>query len=240
MMINLSKWLRISLAIFLVGILFFTFFRYFQNFNYVSNLSTWLTKIQSLTGYFDSHNDLKYTTTVFWRQTEPINFIFLVRNKSDLVKLFLNSWFEPADDLTPKTLKKLILAAYDGKNYQTAPMLPIFWNSKTQIFWFQKQDGELAFRHHIRIWNTGLMWKNYHIFVGCAVYDDGFKWKITHKIASDIDKEREYFFQKILSTNMIWQYQKIQWVKPIKNWKNFSYDEFFTDGKIYVLQLKSL
>jgi len=236
--LNLSKSGKIFLAIFLVGILFLTFFRYFQNFNYVSNLSTWLTQIQSLTGYFDSHNDLKYTTTVFWRQTEPINFIFLVKDKSELVKLFLKAGFEPADDLTPKTLKKLILAAYDGKNYKTAPMLPIFWNGKTQIFGFQKQDGELAFRHHIRIWDTGLMWKNYHIFVGCAVYDDGIKWKVTHKIAPDIDKEREYFFKELLSTGEIWKYKKIQWVSPIENWKNFSYDNFFTDGKAYILWVK--
>ncbi|NPA44407.1 MAG: hypothetical protein GXO49_02630 [Chlorobi bacterium] len=61
----------------------------------------------------------------------------------------------------------------------------------------------MAFRHHIRIWDTGLVRKKYHIFVGCAVYDDGIKWKLTHKIDPDIDKEREYFFKKLFSTGKI-------------------------------------
>ncbi|NPA44406.1 MAG: hypothetical protein GXO49_02625 [Chlorobi bacterium] len=58
----------------------------------------------------------------------------MVKDRSELVRLFLKAGFEPADELNPRTLKRLILAAYDGKNYQTAPMLPIFWNGKTQVF----------------------------------------------------------------------------------------------------------
>jgi len=237
-MINLSKWLKLFLTILLVGTLFFSFFNYFHHFNYIPNLSIWSIKIQSLTWYFNKHEKLKYTTTVFWRQTEPINFIFLVKNKSELIKLFLNAWFNPADNLTPKTLKKLILAAYDNKEYKTAPMLPIFWNNKTQTFWFQKQVWKVAFRHHIRIWDTELKWKNYYIFVGYAIYDNWIKWKIAHRTSPNMDKEREYFFQKFLSTGKIWKYKKIQWVKPIKNWKNLLYDKFFTDGKAYILRVK--
>jgi hypothetical protein len=71
-----------------------------------------------------------------------------------LVKVFLQAGFQPAEDISPSSLKKLIQAAYANQQYVQAPMLPIFWNNKTQILGFQKQEGNLKFRHHIRIWDS--------------------------------------------------------------------------------------
>jgi hypothetical protein len=93
----------------------------------------------------------------------------------------------------------------------------------------------LKFRHHIRIWDSWWFYNGYKVFVGCAVYDEGLKWKITHKISPNIDKEREYFFDALLKAGVISRYKKIQLVSPIKQWRNFSYDKFFTDGKAYLI-----
>ena len=235
---EISSTLKKVVVFVLLLLLVFNFKMYFNTFSYGFTTKDTLHNIKSLTGEFNKYPSLKYTTTLFWRKTEPLNFIFLVKSKQDLIKLFSLAWFYPADKLDLERLKKLALAAYDGKSYKTAPMLPIFWNSKTQIFWFQKQEWNLRKRHHIRIWDTWWSWSGYHIYVWCAVFDEGIKWKITHKISPDIDKEREYFFHRFLKTGLIKKYEKIDFTSPIKNWKNFSYDKFFTDGKAYILWIK--
>ena len=231
---------KLKRIIVVIVIIFLTFYLkiYFGKFSYSYNNFQTLHNINSLTGEFNKYPNLKYTTTIFWRKTEPINFIFLVKSRQDLVKLFSLAGFYPAEKLDLERLKKLVTAAYDGKSYKEAPMLPIFWDFKTQIFWFQKQEWTLKKRHHIRIWNTWWTYSGYIVYVWCAVFDDGIKWRITHKISPDIDKEREYFFDKLLKTGLIYKYKKISLVKPIKNWKNFSYDKFFTDWKAYILWVK--
>ena len=212
---------------------------YFKHFTYFSGRQNQtLHNIKSLTGQFNKNSQLKYTTTLFWRKTEPLNFIFLSPDKAELVKLFSLAGFYPAEKINLDRLKKLATAAYDGQTYKNAPMLPIFWNNKAQIFWFQKQEWNLKKRHHIRIWDTGWTYSGYHVYVGCAVFDDGIKWKITHKISPNIDKEREYFFHKFMDTGLVKKYLKIDFTAPIRNGKNFSYDKFFTDGKAYILWIK--
>ncbi len=227
--------------LFLILILLLIFINlvfYFKRFVYFpAEIDIW-KNILSLSWYFNKMPELKYTTTLFLRKTEPINFIFFVRNKNTILSLFLDAWFKIADWITLKNLKRLIQSAYWTLPYQTAPMLPIFWNNKPQSFGFQKQDWNLSKRHHIRVWNTWLKWHNYEIRVGCAVYDDSIKWKITHRISPDLDKERDYFFYKFIKSWKVSKYKIVQWVHPILNWKNFSYDNFYTDWKAYFLWIK--
>ena len=202
-----------------------------------SKISNFYTGVKAITNFLNKYPQLKYTTTLFWRKAEPINFVFLVSSEHKLVEAFLRIWFSLADDLNLRNLRKLILAAYKGKHYETAPMSPIFWNWKPQLFWFQKQEKKcIAYRHHIRIWNTYMVWNNFLVFVWNADYDNGIKRKITHKIDPDIDKEREYIFNKLKESNCILKYEKIQLVSPMK-WKTTSFDDFFTDGKAYVIQI---
>jgi len=196
-------------------------------------------EIKNILNYMDKHPKLKYTETITWRKTEPINFIFLAKNDWDLIKLFKKAWYTPADKITFDSIVKIWTSLYDKKPYYNAPMLPLYWDGKLQNFNFQKVDNpeNIRLRHHIRIWKTNFKQWEYNIYVACAVYDDGIKWHITHKIDPNIDKERDFTFRKLEKTWLIKSYKFVQFVNWYI-WYNFSYDKFFTDGKIYVLYVK--
>ncbi len=184
------------------------------------------------------YNDkYKYVTTIFGRKTEPINFIFLVFTGNDLINLFKKAGFVSTDKVNIKSIKTLTQSAYAGLKYPNAPMLPLIWNNLVQTYNFQEQENNLLFRHHIRIWNTHIKYWSYNIFVWSAVFDNWLKWKITHKISPDLDKEREYFFSRLVKTGLITKWKKIQLVRPF-TWYNFSYDKFYTDWKAYILWVK--
>ncbi len=196
------------------------------------NIDIW----ENIKAFLDKKPDLKYTTSIFWKKTVPINFIFLAKNDQQVKNVFTQAWFVLADKQTIKTLLKLGNAVYDKYTYLQAPITPLFWNKKVQLFWFQKQGKDLSTRHHIRIRKSNFFYKWYRLYFANAVYDDGYKRWITHKISPNLDKEREYFFSKLFESNLIYKYQKIK-ILPYTKWKNFSWDDFFTDGMVYVVWL---
>lgn len=237
---HISKFSYFLLIILSIFISWFYFLYYFNTIKYlhpkyVSNT----VDIKNVLSYLNNHPNLKYTETITWRKTEPINFIFLAKSDKDLIILFKKAWFIPADRITFESIVKIWTSLYDKKPYYTAPMLPLYWNNKIQNFNFQKviNPKNIRLRHHIRIWKTNLKQWDYHIYVWCWIYDNGIKWHITHKIAPDIDVERNYIFNTLKKSWFIGSYKLVQLVKSYLGY-NFSYDVFFTDGKAYLIEVK--
>ena len=67
--------------------------------------------------------------------------------------------------------------------------------------------------------------------------NNGLKWGIIPKIAPDLDAEREMLYQDLNRSGKIESHLKIQLVKPLIG-KNFIGDEFFTDGKVYIISVQ--
>jgi undecaprenyl-diphosphatase len=67
----------------------------------------------------------------------------------------------------------------------------------------------------------------------------GFKWCIIPKISPDLDTQRDLLNQDLILTGKIESQAKVQLVKPLIG-KNFIGDQFFTDGKAYIISLKDL
>lgn len=226
--------------LFLFFIIFFIFYYkiYYSNIVFNKDLVNNYTQIKNIENILDDNSHLKYTETITWRETEPINFIFIAKNDQELINIFKNAWWDEADKLWRTALKKIWSALIEKTEYDTAPITPLYWNKNIQDFWFQKLTGDenIKYRHHIRIWKTNYkLWKNY-IYVWCWVYDDWLKWWITHKIDSDLDKEREYIFSSLEKTWFIVDSQLI-YLQVRKIWTNFSWDEFYTDSNAYLIKL---
>lgn len=213
---------------------------YYNDIIFLKNSEINYTQINNLKDFLDTKPHLKYTETITWRETEPINFVFIVQNENELLKSFKKSWWEEADKLWRNSLMKTWKAIIKNTQYDTAPITPLYWNRKIQTLWFQKltKEANIRYRHHIRIWKSDYkIWENY-IYFGCWVYDNWLKRGIiTHKIDPDLDKERDYTFNDLVSTRFINKFELITLENTFK-WTNFSWDEFFTDGKAYVLDFK--
>ena len=118
-------------------------------------------------------------------------------------------------------------------------MTPSFWNGQVHDFGWEKDTNQHSVRqrHHARFWQTNFKTaQGKNIYVGTASLDTGIKWLVTHQISPDIDTERELIFQDLEQSGVVKNFSWQQFVDPILG-QNFSGDQFFTDGQLYILEL---
>ncbi len=195
--------------------------------------------VQNVSNIF-TDTQLKYTETLSGGRQEPISFIILADNDTAFVKAFINSGWYLADNVTISSLTKTVLDTIFRREYLNAPMTPSFWDKQTHNFGFEKptETNNVRQRHHARFWRTNYVTSDGKgVYVGTASLDTGIKFMVTHKIAPSIDTEREFLFTDLQNSTMIQSFQKDQSVKPVLG-ENFTGDQFFTDGKMYIVYLK--
>ena len=182
----------------------------------------------------------RFTETLIGERQEPLSFIVIAKNDQQLVFAMQKAEWYRADSATFVSVVELAKSAILNKNYPTAPMTPSFWNAKVHDFGFEKPTDTQSVRerHHARFWRTQIETQDGNrVYVGTASQDIGIRWLITHKIAPDIDTEKELLLADLESVGMISSFQKKQFVEPTLG-TNFSGDQFFTDGKAYVIIMK--
>ncbi|MBU6430963.1 bifunctional DedA family/phosphatase PAP2 family protein [Patescibacteria group bacterium] len=182
----------------------------------------------------------RFTETLTGENQEPISFIIIAKDDGNLIESMQKAGWRLADRIDISSFARFEKSAFLKEDYPTAPMTPSFWNSKINDMGFEKPtDAKNAReRHHARFWRTQFETPDGgRAYVGTASLDVGMKWLITHKIKSDIDTEREFLFADLEKGGFALNYEKIQSVAPVLG-ENFLGDQFFTDGKLYLIVLK--
>lgn len=181
-----------------------------------------------------------YTEALVADKQEPLSFIIIARNDRALFDAIKKAGWLLADSVTIVSVARFAQSAVLNNSYPTAPMTPSFWNAKVHDFGFEKPTNTQSVRerHHARFWRTEHATDSgERVYVGTASQDSGIKWLIAGKISPDLDTERELMFMDLQKAGVIASFKKEQFVKPTLG-KNFSGDQFFTDGEIYVVFLK--
>jgi membrane protein DedA with SNARE-associated domain/membrane-associated phospholipid phosphatase len=181
-----------------------------------------------------------HSENILGQQQEPVSLVVLAADDAAFAEAFSKAGWLVADRPGVSTMSHAAFAAWFNKQYDTAPVTPAFWNGRPNDFGFQIGTAEksLRVRHHARFWRTGFRTQDgLLIFVGTASFDDGLKWELTHRIAPNIDAERDLLATDIQNTSLISSEQRIQLVAPILG-QNLTGDPFFTDGKAIVFQLE--
>jgi undecaprenyl-diphosphatase len=180
----------------------------------------------------------RYTETLTGNTQEPISFIIFSQDDNSFKRSMAEAGWVLADPVNPHYTWELIKYAVANKEYDTAPMTPSFWNRQVHDFGFEKstEANTVRQRHHSRFWKTGLLTeKGENIYMGTVSLDTGIKWFVTHKISPDIDTERELLFIDLQTAGRIKNFIRVKSVPPVLG-KNFSGDQFFTDGEAYFIQ----
>lgn len=188
--------------------------------------------------YFASNKFVKYTETLSGATQEPISLIIAVEDEKTFLDIFNKAGWLRADSLNSYSVLKMTKEAIFNHNYSTAPMTPSFWNKQVHIFGFEKatESNTIRQRHHARFWATDLKTSDGKIiYVGTVSLDTGIKWFVTHRISPDIDTERGLLFSDLKTHNSVKNFTEFQLVQPTLG-KNFSGDQFFTDGKVYFVE----
>jgi undecaprenyl-diphosphatase len=194
---------------------------------------------QNVTSVFRENRLPLYTETLTGKDQEPLSFVIAANGDQDLVRIFKQAGWTLAARESVGELLRAGSAALKDKPDPVAPMTPSFWNGSPHDFGFEKplKHATVRERHHARFWKTDLKTpKGLLLYVGTASLDVGLKWGITHKIQANIDAEREFLFNDLAATGYLKSYGKADFVEPLLG-HNFFGDPFFTDGKIYFLNI---
>jgi len=236
-----SKTKKIIFSLYLLGIIFYIIFalNFQQPFN-LKPVSVTSIIVNNALAEYEKGNLSKYSETLRGNSQEPMSFLIVAKNDTELAIFFKKSGWLEADYFNRNSMTRMIIAAVLNQSYPTNVMTPSFWNSKVNDFGFQKPTPKntIRERHHVRFWKTNIFTRDgKRLYLGTASYDIRIKWLITHEIDANIDAEREYLFKDLLKSNMILKYEKIQLVGKTRG-KNFAGDAFYTDGKAYFIELR--
>ena len=189
---------------------------------------------------FEKNKLPKFTETLAGSPQEPLSFIIVAHSDDQLISAFTRAGWYRADQVSVESLTKITQAALSKSSYDTAPMTPSFWNSQVHDFGLEKPtDTETVNqRHHARFWKTSLRTYNGEVvYVGTASFDISIKWLVTHKIQPDIDTERNILLRDLQQADVVSGYQEQRFVSPTLG-QNFSGDQFFTDGNVFIIEIK--
>lgn len=234
-----------KLAGVILGIVFLSFYS-FSSWYYLNQFKPNLTinisqnTVNNPLDIFSSYSVNKYSETLIGTNQEPLSFIIVAASGVDFAADFQKSGWLLADRVSFSSLWHLAKSAILNQDYPTAPMTPDFWNGQVHDFSLEKDTARQSIRqrHHARFWQTNFKTaQGENIYVGTASLDTGIKWLVTHQISPDIDSERELIFQDLQQSGMVASFKKEKFVSPVLG-QNFSGDQFFTDGQIYILRLK--
>jgi len=238
-------WMKTTTAVLLFSLIVFYIafgLRFKPSFNIVSeNTADYVIPAEKAADIFNDYKLPKFTETLTGNPQEPFSFIIVAGSDQKLFDTFKSAGWYEADNINFNSLGVALRSEIFNQPYPTAPITPYFWRTYTNDFGFEKptQIQSVRYRHHARIWRTNFVTDSgEHVYAGISSLDMGIKWwGITHRIKPDLDTEREFLFADLKSTGEVAKYGSNQFVDPILG-KNFTGDQFFTDGDIYTFYLK--
>lgn len=196
-------------------------------------------KFEEIMALFGDQRLPRFTEDIIGGEQEPTNLIIVSPEECFVENITSSDWIL-AEGVTMRTTRRLAKTAIMNQAYPAAPMTPSFFNEKPNDYGFEKQTdrNSVRARHHARFWKTIYETPLGRVYVGTISLDTGLKWGITHTIAPDIDTERDSFVADLQQAGVVAQEKLVPFVAPTLG-KNFSGDQFFTNGKTSMLVLNA-
>jgi hypothetical protein len=168
----------------------------------------------------------------------------LIGTREDVVSAFHAAGWYPADPITLKSSLEIIGSVLFDRSYKAAPVSPLYFDGRREDLAFEKPVGKSADRRqHVRLWQvlqSGVDGKP--VWLGSASFDSGVTLsrdtgQVTHKIAPNIDQERDRLMGDLDRARMIVEVFQIEGVGPTLNGRNGEGDPYYTDGEIWMAKL---
>jgi LssY C-terminus len=138
-----------------------------------------------------------------------------------------------------------VIDSLEKKDYLTMPMSTLYLFDRPQDYGFAHAEPvRVAMsRDHLRIWKSPYVIDGRPLWCVAATHDIGFERdernnKVTHKIDSAIDVEREYVNDTLSRTGLVQQRTHVTPADPVTAASTATGGNFHSDGRILVLVLK--
>lgn len=223
---------------FLVGLILIWFITAYIVLPYVHRL---------LSRFYVPSNFIGRARTTDGLLADPINLAF-VGSKAELLSAMSEAGWQLADPLKPSTIWRAIRANVFKKSYPTAPVSTFILFGKPQDLAFQVEvDNNTHQRHHVRFWKVPRNWYlpggNKVDWLGAATYDDSvgfslFTMQFTHKIDSNVDKERDFLIDSLRKASKLRKTKRIDHFSNAYSTRNGDGYHYITDGSMVIAELK--
>ena len=174
----------------------------------------------------------------------PLN-VGLVGSREEVVCAMTAAGWSPADAITLKSSIEIVGSVLLDRPYRDAPVSPLFFEDRREDLAFEKEEGSSALRrHHVRFWRVlekGA--EERPVWLGAVTFDRGvelsrYTLQVTHRIAPDIDAERDRLVADLERARRASATYEIAGVGPTLNGRNGGGDRYFTDGEILLARLR--
>lgn len=172
------------------------------------------------------------------------NFMIIGSEKHVISALEQGGWVR-VDKSIKDTILRGVLASVSKQAYVTLPMSELLVFDRAQDYGWAQGDPVkvVAARHHFRIWKAPFTIGGRTAWVGAGTHDVGFdrdqrNGKITHRIDSDTDKERDYIGNSLQQTGEVLLLDYMTPKDPVTEAKTAHGQAFRSDGRTLIIYLK--
>ncbi len=174
---------------------------------------------------------------------DMVNFLVL-GSEAGMKQVFTAAGWVTVDPDVKNAILSGVLGSLSKESYLTLPMSELYLFGRPQDYgWAHAEPIKVAAsRHHLRVWRAPFEVGTSTLWVGAATHDIGFERDrrnngITHKIDPNIDFERQFVEQTLVSTGLVSQFTYVLPDKPLLEAKTATGGSFHSDGRLLVLKL---
>lgn len=172
------------------------------------------------------------------------NFI-LIGSEQRLRQAFRQAGWVLVDRTKEEAVLHGFLASINKQAYVEMPMSELYLFGRPQDFGFAlAKPFEVAYqRHHNRVWKSPYTLGGEPVWVGAGTHDIGIehdqrtKNGVTHKIDPDVDKEREFIAESLISTGLVSAKMYMRPSRPVGETHTATGGGFHSDGRVLILGL---
>ena len=171
---------------------------------------------------------------------DPINVAFVGSDRELHHALARGGWYA-ADPITLETSARIAADVVLKKPYPHAPVSNLFvWGRKQDLAFEQPVGPSPKQRHHVRFWrSTEVDGEGEPLWIGAATFDERVEISkttggITHRIAAEVDRERNKLLVDTHDAGTLHGYYWIDRFHSELEGTNGGGDPFHTDGRLAV------
>jgi hypothetical protein len=178
---------------------------------------------------------------------DPVN-IALLGSEAQVHAAMTAARWTRADEVNLTSSRRIVASTLTRRTYPEAPVSPLRLFDRQQDFAYQQEvAGNPAKRHHVRFWRCPEGWKlpgGYAVdWLAAGTFDRSvglslMTFQVTHKIAPDIDTERDFTVGSIQDADPAVTVHVIRDFSTGYHDKNGGGDAIVTDGDLPVVDLR--
>jgi hypothetical protein len=176
---------------------------------------------------------------------DPLNLV-VVGNGVDAIFPFVTRGWRLNEPVNKASSYRMAKAFLTGRQYDTAPVSPLYLFNRYQDIALQKARSSISQRNHLRLWQAPFTLEGKKVWIGQISRDIGIKlttksWSLTtHRVSAYVDQERDYLLQDLLVTGFVDRFGYVTGVgesTPEHARTNLTDDPYYTDGLRLVIML---